>query len=447
VTIHRIRIARAVAGALVLALSAGTAQASSLSDLIREYRAADRASVDAGPPIAADEAARLWDAFLTAIVKRAGRDTAVEGLRDDLFAALLADRYQVVGQALEGDGARWLSQHFEEAWPRIEPVLSLVAAELPAAQAQAYRELVASGNLLALAQRRGIVGERGVAPAGLRKLAQKVITPAEGDPLAWSADVDPELRAVFGFDAALPDPQVSPLLPDAAPTAFLQGPLGLVARIATGAADWVVPTAHAATSGWDWHTLVTRLNDWVPSGKREMRDYLPMVQEMLDGTAHTLAARRLPPEHFDVYRDLVVATAWQESCWRQYTKRAGKVQTLRGPGGTGLMQVNTRVWRGIYDPSGVATDIGYNGRAGAEILYQYMRKHAIRGKEHLAPGGETNLARATWAAYNGGPGHLRRYRKPNTSAHLRAVDAEFFQKFQAVENDDESAFFSCAVKG
>jgi len=179
-----------------------------------------------------------------------------------------------------------------------------------------------------------------------------------------------------------------------------------------------------------------------------MREYLPMVQEMLDGTAHTLAARRLPPEHFDVYRDLVIATAWQESCWRQYTKKAGQVSPVVGPGPSfGLMQVNTRAWRGLYNAKGVSSDIGYNGRAGAEILYQYMRNHALRAKEQLAPGGESNLARATYAAYNGGPGHLRRYRKPDTSPRLRAVDNEFWQKFQAVESGDESAFFSCSVKG
>jgi hypothetical protein len=447
-SIHRSLLARLAVAAFVAVLGASAARAGSLSDLLREYRDAGDASVDAGPPLAADEAARIWDAFLTAIVKRAGRDAAGETLRDDLFASLLTDRYGVVGQALDGDGARWLSDHFEEAWPRIEPALSRVAMELPPAQANAYRELVQGGNLLAAARSHGLVGKDGVAPARLRVLAQKIVPAAEGDPIAWSAAVDPELRAVFGFDADLPEPLVSPLLPEASPTAFLASPLALVARMAAGAADWLVPTAHAAASGWDWHTIVTRLNDWVPNGKNELREYLPMVQEMLDGTAHTLADRRLPPEHFEVYRDLVVATAWQESCWRQYTKKGDRVATVVGPGPSyGLMQVNSRVWRGIYDAKGVSTDIGYNGRAGAEILYQYMRKHAIRGKEHMAPGGETNLARATYAAYNGGPGHLRRYRKPDTSARLRAVDNEFFQKFQAVENENESAFFSCAVKG
>ena len=141
-----------------------------------------------------------------------------------------------------------------------------------------------------------------------------------------------------------------------------------------------------------------------------MGEYLPLVQEMLDGTAHALAESKLPPEHFDVFRNLVLTTAWQESCWRQYSEEGPPIEAMRGPGADryGLMQVNARVWRGIYDPKGVSTDIGYNGRAGAEILYQYLRKHALAGKEHMEPGGDptsrappgprTTVGRATCAA-------------------------------------------------
>jgi hypothetical protein len=445
----------AIGLAAVLLGAAAPSQASDLSDLVREIRDArdadaGRSGVAAAPPIAQDEAARIWDAFLTSIVKRAGADAAVESLREDLFALLLADRHQVVAalEAPAADGARWLSDHFQAAWPLIDPVLDRVASELPPEAARRYREFLASGRLLDAARERGWLRTELASPATLRELALRIVPAGSPDPLRWDDAVDPELRKIFGFEAPLPTPVASPLLAPSTPTAFLVGPLSILAR----AGDWLVPAAHAAgsqtSSGWDWHTLVTRLNAWVPDGKREMREYLPMMEEMLDGTAHTLADKRLPDEQFDVYRDLVVATAWQESCWRQYEKRAGQVQPLRGPGGTGLMQVNVRVWRGLYDAKGIAADIGYNGRAGAEILLKYMRQHAIRGKEHLVtPGGEKNLARATYAAYNGGPGHLRRYRKPGTSAHLRAVDQEFWQKYQAVESGDQSAFYSCAVKG
>jgi soluble lytic murein transglycosylase-like protein len=436
-------------GAFVLALvsAAPSSGASDLSDLLREWNDATTRveTLEAGPPLAADEAARIWDAFLTSVVKRAGADAVAEDLRDDLLAVLLTDRQRVfaaIDLAATPNGARWLAAHFEDAWPQIEPVLDRLATQLPAESAQTYRDFLSSGRLLERARRAGFAQGDVTSPATLRDLARRLLPAGAADPLAYEVGVDPELREIFGFGAPLPAPVASPLLEPPLPTAFLPNPLAALAWLA----DRAVPAAHAASSGWDWHTLVTRLNSWVPSGKREMREYLPMLRDMLDGTAHTLADRRLPKEHFEVYRNLVIATAWQESCWRQYEKRAGQVQPLRGPGGVGLMQINTRVWRGLYDAQGIAADIGYNGRTGAEILYHYMRKHAIRGKEHMAPGGETNLARATYAAYNGGPGHLRRYRKAETSARLRAVDSEFWQKYQAVEGGDESAFFACSVR-
>jgi hypothetical protein len=181
-----------------------------------------------------------------------------------------------------------------------------------------------------------------------------------------------------------------------------------------------VPAAHAAaSSGWDWHTLVTRLNAWVPSGKREMGEYLPMVREMLDGTAHTLADRRLPPEQFDVYRNLVVTTAWQESCWRQYVKKAGQVQPIRGPGGVGLMQINTRVCA-ARDAKGIAADIGYNGRAGAEILYHCTGARSRQGTHEPGRRGQPRRS----------PDHLQQWAPVSHTARRRPrhpppVDREF----------------------
>ncbi|RIK99952.1 MAG: hypothetical protein DCC71_19620 [Proteobacteria bacterium] len=440
--------ALAVAAGTLLGASAGAAD---LSDLVRravEARDGRAERVDGAPSLSRDEAAQLWDGFLTSVVKRAAQDAATEELRADLLAALLGDRYAVLAafDSAERDGARWLAEHFQDAWPRLDGVLDRVATELPPETASRYREFLASARLLEKARAYGWLDAGATSPAALRDLALRILPQGSPDPLRYDAAVDPELRAVFGFGGALPEPVASPLLDATPPTAFLVSPLAVLARLAQSGGDWLVPSAHAAASGWDWHTLVTRLNSWVPAGSKEMREYLPLVTEMLRGTAHTLAERRLPAEHFDIYRNLVIATAWQESCWRQYEKKAGQVQPVRGPGGIGLMQINARVWRGLYDSTGVAADIGYNGRAGAEILYHYMRKHAIRGKEHMAPGGADNLARATYAAYNGGPGHLRRYRKPTTSARLRAVDTEFWQKYQAVESGQESAFFRCAVE-
>ena len=443
------RLAALAVGVAVSVVAAQSSGAASLSDLLETFRAQQEspASVDAAAPLSREEATEIWDAFLTAVVKRAGQDSSQEELRDSLFAMLLDERYEIVATlaTATAEGGPWLTAQFGESWERLDPLLDRVAAQLPPETAKKYRRFLDSGRLARAAQARGWIGDAAAAPAKLRELARVIVPTDSPDPLLYETGVDPELRAVFGFEESLPQVDSSPLL---GPTAALGGAFAILARLFESAGNWLIPTANAAASGWDWHTLVTRLNSWIPGGKREMGEYLPLVREMLDGTSHTLAERRLPPDHFEVFRNLVVTTAWQESCWRQYQKRGRQVEPVRGPGGSlGLMQVNTRVWRGIYDPKGVAADIGYNSRAGAEILYTYLRKYALRGKEHMAPGGEDNLARATWAAYNGGPGHLRRYRKPTTSPHLRAVDAEFWQKYQAVDRDDESAFFSCAVKG
>jgi hypothetical protein len=212
--------------------------------------------------------------------------------------------------------------------------------------------------------------------AGQAAQFRQAILPKGGvDPLAYDTAVDPELRRVFGFDEPLAPIEKSPLLGASPTAARWLGPLALLARIAEGAGNWMVPTASAASSGADLEVLVKRLNSWVPGGQRELREYLPMVLEMLDGTAHKVAERKLPPEHFEIYRDLVATTAWQESCWRQYERRAGQLATVQGPGPSyGLMQVNARVLRGLFDPKGVSRDIGYNSNAGAEILYSYFRE-------------------------------------------------------------------------
>jgi hypothetical protein len=115
--------------------------------------------------------------------------------------------------------------------------------------------------------------------------------------------------------------------------------------------------------------------------------------------------RDLDPSYQRLFRNLVLTTAWQESCWRHYVVSDDrKLVPLRsGSGDVGLMQINERVWRGFYDQQRLRWDIDYNSSAGAEVLIDYLLKYAIRKGEHQQPGGISNLARASYSAYNGGP--------------------------------------------
>jgi hypothetical protein len=59
-----------------------------------------------------------------------------------------------------------------------------------------------------------------------------------------------------------------------------------------------------------------------------------------------------------LYRQIIFATGWQESCWRQFIKEGEKLTPLASTtGDVGLMQVNRVTWRSIYDIKGLNGDI------------------------------------------------------------------------------------------
>jgi soluble lytic murein transglycosylase-like protein len=153
---------------------------------------------------------------------------------------------------------------------------------------------------------------------------------------------------------------------------------------------------------------------------------------------------KVPKSVQSIYDSLYRATAWQESCWRQFVERRGELQPIRSSAGSiGMMQVNQHVWRGIYDVAKLSNDIAYNARAGNEILVHYLVDYAIKKKEHEITGSDDNLARATYAVYNGGPRHLSRYRMPETKKSLRAIDEAFWRKYERIKQHGANAVRQC----
>jgi hypothetical protein len=190
---------------------------------------------------------------------------------------------------------------------------------------------------------------------------------------------------------------------------------------------------------------VRKLNGWVPDAK-ELEAYLAEVRGLLADMSDKVAVKsKLAEEHRPIYRQIVFAAGWQESCWRQYIRKGKDVTPLAwATGDVGLMQVNRNTWRGVYDIKGLVGDIEYNGNAGGEILLHYLTRYAIRKNEDKQPGG--NLARATYAAYNGGPRHLTRYRAAKQNPALKKVDEAYWEKFQAVSSGREMDVLRCYRK-
>ena len=398
-------------------------------------------------PRAADskvEAAELWDAVLTRIVKQVAAESDDVARRQRFLLVLLSGPHDGVALlASEAPVPEPLRALFVASWQRLAPELRHLAKDVDRQAAKSLRALIDAGDALqALPALGDAVGPR-VTPQALRELARLILPDSAGDPLAYDLALDPDLRLLFGFGAPLPPAQPSRLL----------GARPLPANPASG--QWLLAAAHAAPPlavlAIDPETaaLAQRLNNWLPT-RSDLPEYLPAMRRLLQRTADATlqqrenAGRAIEPPFQGLYRHLVLTTAWQESCWRQFVRRQGKVQPIQsGIGAVGLMQVYPRVWRGFYDVAGLHGDVGYNGRAGAEILHHYLRDYALARSEQPDAADVDDLARGTYAVYNGGPGHLTRFRQAKQRADLRRIDDAFFEKYLAVKEGKELEVGKC----
>ncbi len=373
------------------------------------------------------EALERWDAFLVFVIKGLGLDITDLKIREDLFELLLISRYELLpaltGPIRRGEGDP-VRRAFVQGWEGLrEIVLEAQRRALVKGKILRYAAFIQAGDaLLALDRAAPGLGIE-ISADGLRRLARILRPEALEDPVAYSLEVDPTLRTLFGFSPLL---EVS-FLPDSVP--LLLGPA----------------LAYAfSKEGKPFAALREQLDRWVPKPS-ELKDYYPLVDRLLRLVAEErLGEASLEAGYVPVYRSLVPATALQESCWRQFMRRGKKVTYLASQAGSiGLMQINQYVWRGFYDVGKLRWDAVYNSRAGAEILMRYLQKYGV--KEGRQTGKLGNAARATWAVYNAGPRALRRYRSPQSSPREKRVDGRFWKIYEGLSRGGKPDLLACTV--
>jgi hypothetical protein len=390
----------------------------------------------AQPPLSDAELAawdanwQAWDAYATWMIKTLAFSTDPE-LTRALAETLLVARYELrdalVSDEPSTDAVREL---FLSTWARLVPLLQDSDLPIPGGEALTFAGFISAGNaLLTLDQ---LAPHLGIAinQDALRNMARMLEPTVSEVELSYNTDVDQELRALLGLGPVL---EVSP------PPSSRRRP------IIFGLLDWLVSDAHASQIDPE---LVQRLNTWVPR-RPEIDSYLETMAQLLDEIAAAEQTSGKIPERFlPIYDPLLRATAWQESCWRQYVDRGGEIEPIRSSAGSvGLMQINVHVWRGVYDVDLIQNNVGYNARAGNEILVHYLVDYAIRKNEHEVTGDDDNLARAAYAIYNGGPSHMKRYRQDSTSASLKKIDKAFWEKYQAIQEYGPLAVKPCLAGG
>ena len=367
-----------------------------------------------------EQTSQRWDAFLTYTVKQIASHSQSAAVREALQNLLIEVRYDIL-TALSDPNARTadpVRRMFVNVWTQLVPLLQEMSHELQGDLPLQYMTFIAAGDILQVLDKLGPDIGLEITADGLRRMARILGPDDSSDPLEYNLEIDPALRQLFDF--GLPEAAEDPVPAD---------------KI-----SWFIRSAHAAT---DSTAVRRKLHNWVPA-RNEISEYLSLVHQLLNETSiNTQKTGKLDSKHKKLYHDLLLATAWQESCWRQFIRTGKRVKTITSnTGSVGIMQVNRKVWRGLYDAGKLETDMAYNAQAGSEILLHYFRDYALKkeaGKSNAADA----LARATYGAYNGGPRHLGRYRESGTPERLRKIDASFWKKYQKIKSGDIKAVADC----
>lgn len=128
-------------------------------------------------------------------------------------------------------------------------------------------------------------------------------------------------------------------------------------------------------------------------------------------------------------------------------KKRGKVTYLLSYNRTsvGLMQINERVWRGLYQRESLRWNIRYNARAGAEILDLYMRDYAISRIQAQGVTDDALLARAVYSMYNAGPDELQKFMKRYRNNAPDHLDRLFKEKYELTQNAKFDQIAVCLI--
>jgi len=174
---------------------------------------------------------------------------------------------------------------------------------------------------------------------------------------------------------------------------------------------------------------------------------LSRVRMVLDQAAeNVLKKKKLGAAYHDLYRSAVLATAWQESCWRQFVVKSGKIGpiTSYNQSSVGMMQINEKVWRGIYKVENMRWNIRYNAMTGCEILELYLRQYALKKPESKGLDSNT-LARSLYAMYNGGPGQFKKFLARKANNKFIKVDQLFREKYSLTTSNQLDKISICLI--
>jgi hypothetical protein len=383
-----------------------------------------------------------WDAFAVHQISALMGQLVTEPEKDSILETLLGTRHDFVQALTEGTlDPSLLGRQFTQTWQALSPILKKHLTTGPTRSLLNYLTFFIASDTLSTIDRTGSTTGLNVNRDALLRLA-RLLNPTDAEPaLRYSYAVQPDLRNFLGLGAALNEsgPAFDGFeieLPEETKTGMLPGNL-------KSWFSFLLPFAYAADEPSD---KTQSIQQWVmPKG--DINPYLSRIKVALDQAASQVIAKSKLEDSYQLfYRQMVLATAWQETCWRQFVRSGSTVRCMLSynQSSVGVMQINERVWRGIYRPESLRWDANYNMRAGCEVLDTYLRKYALKRPAGRDLDHDT-LARALYAMYNGGPGQFQKFLERNKNKAFSKIDQLFWEKWQWASTNQMDKVSICLI--
>jgi len=389
---------------------------------------------------------RAWDDYLVLLLRQFAGASLSEEERTILLTTMLTARYAFDAAIAQGQLSNaFVRNQFLEGWSQLAPVFRNHLLGDTQANILGYLAFFSANDALRILDQLGPEVGIEISEEGFRRLAGLI----NSGPFvlgSFSSDADQQLRQVMGLpdlpEPPLPTDKPAPL-PEAEendPTSLLQRSLWRDLAILLGgpASAWAAEQNDALAAVRQWTA------ELIPAA-----ELLPRVRDVLLEAATSHRDQFTPLVHADDwFVHMILAAAWQESCFRQFRVQNNTITyTLSSnQSSVGVMQINERIWRGVYNIKQLRWNIAYNSQAGCEIMALYLRDYLLKEKapaDFTSPAGQRFLAGWLYALYNGGPGQTKPFLQRYKNDKLLRAEQLFLAKFDAVTGEEWAGMVYC----
>ncbi len=380
-----------------------------------------------------------WDAFLVRLVDTISSQPLHPEDRQTLIEVLLDTRYAFVAALDQQDiGKDFVRKQFLQAWQQLAPVFRRQLYAQPSENSIGYLAFFTAADALAVFDRMGPTLGIEISQQGLLRLAEMLV--GKSTTLPYGPQLDEKLRDLLQLPPT--DQEVDPF--DNFEDIDIPAEKEPAADPLSKVFEFFLKSAYGA----ELPTYADILR-WKPPGEN-LVEYIDRVKVVLADSSDVVLSRGAIPKHFHkMFKKLIPAMAWQESCFRQFVIKNQKLTYLLSYNQTsvGMMQVNERVWRGVYDHGRLRWDIHYNTLAGCEITDLYLRTYALKYSDWDNGADMNLLSQVVYAMYNGGPGQYKKFLARKRSGKHYQSDQLFLEKLQWIRRGKWERVKDCLIGG